>query len=83
MEAEAPVWAHQRELSNLGILCGDIARRWPCDEVKVEDTSDDVVLEVLATFVVDVDVHSVGVEQENSVGRVAAVVKVDWVGTWW
>jgi hypothetical protein len=81
MEAETPVRAHQRELSDLGILSGDIARGWPCDEVEIKDTSDDVVLEVLATFVVDVYIHSVGVEQENPVGRVAAVVKVDWVGT--
>jgi hypothetical protein len=81
VEAETPVRAHQRELSDFSILSSNVAWRRSGDEVEVEDTSDDVVLEVLATFVIDVDVHSVRVEQKDSVGCIPAMVKVNRVCT--
>lgn len=81
VEAETPVWAHQRGLSDLSILSGDIARRWSGNEVEVKDTSNDVVLEVLAVLVIQVDVHGIGVQQKDTMGVLSSVVKVDWVGT--
>lgn len=66
-------------MSDLGVLSGDISWGGTSNEVEVQDTPDDVVLEVLTTSVVNVDVHSVGVQQKDAVSSVASVVKVNGV----
>jgi hypothetical protein len=68
-------------LRNLGVLSCNISWGGSSNEVEVQDTPDDVVLEVLATSVVNVDVHSVGVQQEDTMGSVASVVIVDGVSS--
>lgn len=66
-------------MCDLGVLRRDISWGRSSNEVEVQDTPDDVVLEVLTISVVNVDVHTVGVQQEDTVGSVASVVKVDGV----
>ncbi len=79
--SKPPVGRHQRGLRDFCILDSDIARGRTGNEVEVEDAADDVVLEVLAALVVDVDVHSIRVEEEHSVRAVLPVVKVDRMST--
>lgn len=81
VEAKSPVRAHQWVLSDLRVLNGDVARRRSSNEVKVKDTANDVVLKVLATSVIDVDVHAIGVQEEDTVGGISSVVEVDRVST--
>ena len=66
-------------MGDFGVLSGDISWRRSSNEVEVQDTSNDVVLEVLTTSVVNEDVHAIGVQQENTMRSVASVVEVDGV----
>lgn len=59
MESKSPVGGHQGKLCDLSVLSSHIARGRAGNEVEIENTADDVVLKVLATLVVDVNVHSV------------------------
>lgn len=67
---------HSRQSNNLGVLSRDILGGRTGHEVKVEDTSDDVVLQ---DTVVNLDIHTIGVQQENSMGTGLTVLKVDGV----
>lgn len=80
MESKTPVRLHDRLSDNLGVLHSHILGRWPSDEVEIKNTAKGIVLEELAVGVVDLDVHAVGAEEEDTVGaRRAAVVEVDGV----
>jgi hypothetical protein len=82
METKTPVGRHERKGGDLGVLLGDVAGRRTSDEVEVENTANDVVLqELLAVLLVDEDVHAVGIEEEDTVGAALAVVKVNGVSS--
>jgi len=66
-------------LRDLSVLSCNISWRGSSNEVEIQHTSDDVVLKVLTISVVDVNVHTVGVQQEDTVCSVASVVEVDGV----
>lgn len=56
-------------------------RRRACQKVKVEDSPEDVVLEMLAAGIIDLEILAVGIEKKHGVGTlVATVVVVDVVG---
>ena len=82
MKPKAPVWLEGALLRDLRILLCNFNWRWTSQEVKVEDTADDVVLKVLATCGVDLEIHAVRVEEEHAMSAVrATMVVVDWVCT--
>lgn len=63
-------------------MLGDFGRGWSSQEVQVNNASDRVVLKILASFcsVVDLDVHAVAVQEENTVGTICTtVIEVHWV----
>jgi hypothetical protein len=63
----------------LGILRTGFLRGRPGQEVEVVDATKSVILEVLLAVIglIDLDVHAIGVQQEDAVrARLAAVVVV-------
>lgn len=58
MEAEAPVWHHRALSDHFRVLLSSLNWCWARNEVKVDYTTDSVVLEELAVGVVDLDIHT-------------------------
>ena len=84
VETEAPVGHHGGETSNFTVLPCNIQWARSSHEVEVEDTTNGIVLKVLTVGcrVIDLDIHSTGAQQEDSVCLpVGPVVKVNWVGS--
>lgn len=80
METERPVRHHGGETDDVRVLLGDLDRVGAGKEVEVENAANDIVLQtVLVTFVAELDVHSIGVQEEHTVGARVAVLKVDGV----
>jgi hypothetical protein len=80
MKSERPVTYHCRQAHDSSNLLRDVYRRRPCKEVEVKDSSQGIILEILAGCVVDLDVHAVGVEEEHTVGAIfSPMVEIDGV----
>ena len=81
VKAETPVGHHGRESGDLGVLLSNLNGAGTGHEVEVEDTTESVVLKILLTptILVDDDVHTVGVEEEDAVAARLAVLVVDGV----
>lgn len=76
-----PVWHHCSLSNDFRVLLRDLDRCGAGHEVKVQDTTRQVVLQVLTVCVIDLKVHAIGVEEEDTVGAIlAAVIEVNWVG---
>ena len=82
MRSETPVWHHRRKTRESRVLDCDFLRPRAGKEVEVKNTTESVVLKELALRVVDLDVHTLGAGQEDTVGAVlAAMIKVDGVSS--
>jgi hypothetical protein len=82
VRAETPVRHHGGKAGQGGVLGCDFLGPRTSKEVEVKNTTQSVVLKILALRVVDLDVHTLGAGQEDTVGAVlAAVVKVDGVSS--
>ena len=82
METERPVRNFCGCSNNLGVLPSHLSRvrRTSSKEVEIQNTSNDVILQTRpGGCLVDFDVHSVGVQQEDSVCPRRAVLKVNGV----
>lgn len=80
VETEAPVGHLSGGTNNLSILFGNIDGRWAGEEVKVEDTANDVVFEgALALLIAQFDIHAIRIKEEDAVGAGGAVLEVDGV----
>ena len=85
MQAESPVRIFGRQTNKLSVLASNRGGVGLAsgEEVEVKDTTDDVVLKsrLLAVGLVELDVHAVGVEQQDTVRAGLAVLLVDGVGS--
>lgn len=80
VETESPVRHHGWKADDVRVLLGDLDGVGAGEEVEVENTTDDIVLEtVLLAGVAEFDVHPVGVQEKHAVGARGAVLKVDGV----
>ena len=82
MEAKAPVWLHGGVSDGVCVLRSDLLWSRAREEVEIENATNGVVFEVLTGCgsIIDLDVHSIGVEKKNAMRSVAtSVVKVDRV----
>lgn len=82
VESKTPVRCHQRQLSDFRVLNSNVLGRWASHEVEVQNTTNDVVFQSLAALVVDVDIHAIGVQEEDTVCSLcSAMIEVDWMST--
>lgn len=83
MEAQTPVWLHGWETSKLAILLNSRHRSRSSNEVEVKYTTNGVVLEILIArgVLVDQDVHSIRVEEQDAVRTGGAVLQVEGVSS--
>lgn len=79
--AKTPVWHHGGQTRDFGILLRDSYWSWSSDEIEVQHTSEGVVLQVLvlAVGVVNLDIHAIGVEEEDAMAARGPVLVVDGV----
>ena len=61
-EAQAPVGWHVGATDDAGQLVNDLERRWPHEEVEVQDAANDPVLQL---GLCDSDIHAVAVQQHD------------------
>lgn len=78
---ESPVGHHGGQAHDFGILLCNSHWGWSSDEVEVQDATKSVVLQVLvlALVVVDLDIHAIGVEEEDTMAARGPVLVVDGV----
>jgi hypothetical protein len=83
MKTEPPVWHHGSLANNFRVLLRSLDWGWASEEVQIQHTTKGVVLEVLTTgcavtaiSLVDLDVHTVGIEEEDGVGTILATMIV-------
>lgn len=62
METKTPVGHHSSFSRDFAILASNIKWGWAGHEVKINDSTDNIVLQVLAVVVVDVNIHAIAVE---------------------
>jgi hypothetical protein len=72
MEPKTPIGHHGRLLRNFTILASNIERSWARHEVKINDSANYVVLEILAVIVIDFDVHAVTIKQKYTMRQARA-----------
>jgi hypothetical protein len=48
----------------------------PSQEVEIKDTAQNVVFQVCAISIIDLHIHSIGIEQENAVSAITSTVIV-------
>ena len=78
MKPKAPVRHHGWEPGDLGVLSRYLDRARPSNKVQVKHATEGVVLQVLAglPLLVDLDIHAIGVEEEDAVSAALAVLEV-------
>lgn len=83
VETKSPVGHHSRQTSNLRVLLGNLNRSRASHEVEIQDTTKGVVFQILVMSigVVDLDIHTVGVEEEDTMRTSVTVIEIDWVVT--
>ena len=83
METQGPVRNFCRQTNNFGILLGETGRVCLASgkEVEVEDTANNIVFESRSArgLVGQLDVHAVGVEQQNTMGARGPMFEIDRV----
>lgn len=78
MIPKAPVRHHRTVPNHLCVLLRHLQRRRSCKEVEIKHTAQNVVFQVRAVSIVDLHIHSIGIEQENAMSAVtSAVIVVD------
>jgi hypothetical protein len=76
VRSKSPVGGDGGKADNLSVLRSNVGGGRTGQEVEVEDSSNDVILQNL---IVDLDVHTVGVDKEDSVSSLLTVLIVDGV----
>ena len=90
MESKAPIWHHCGLANDIAVLPSDVDWARAGKDVKIDDPSDHVVLEILSGGIaVDIEIHTIAIQHENpmSLSVVLTVLEVDWVvsievGSW-
>ena len=78
-----PIAHHSRKTDYFSILDTDFLWSRTSQEVKVKNTTQDVIFEILfaVTCLIDFDIHTIRVKQEHSMcTQLTTVVVVHWVG---
>lgn len=81
---KGPVGLHRRQTHNFRVLLSHILGCRASQEIEIQNTSNGVVLQVLASIIslINLDIHAVGVQEEDAVCTiVTTVVHVDRVIT--
>jgi hypothetical protein len=83
VQAKAPVGHHNGQASDFSILLADLRRSLTSHEVEINDTTKDVVLEVLLTVLdVNLDIHAgAGQKEDTMSAALATVLEVDGVSS--
>ena len=82
MEPKAPIWHHGGLADDLTVLLSDVDWAWTSKDVEVDDTSDQIVFEILPRGVaVDIEIHTIAVQHEDtmSLTAAAAMLEVNWM----
>lgn len=78
---KSPVWHHGWQTHDFSVLLCNGHWCWSSNKVEVQDASEGVVLQVLvlAVCVVNLDIHAIGVEQEDAMASRGSMIVVDGV----
>ena len=83
VETQGPVRNLCRQPNNFGVLLGKSCRVCLAsgEEVEVENATNDIILQRRSArgVIGQLDVHAVGVEQQNAMGACGPMLVVDWV----
>ena len=61
---------HGRQSRDLSVLLADLSRRRSRYKVQIQDSRDQIVLEMLSTHVVDLDIHARARQKEHAVSAI-------------
>ena len=78
MEPKAPIWHHGGLADDIAVLLSDVNWAWTGKDVKVNDTSDHAVFEILPRGIaVDIEIHTIAVQHEDTMSLAAAAAKLE------